>query len=171
MRGRLLVTWLAISVASGGAIAGLHLTRDPLDDPDPARQRTGYLIDGPALADMGVAASSRPTIVFFTRANRARPLVHALEKAQPIPEGAAVAVVVGEVAPDALDSFVRPGSIRLVPDSDMRIARGFGMRQPRDGGYPVGYAIVGSDGRLRYRTLDPDPVHDLFEVEIMLAAL
>lgn len=69
----------------------------------------------------------------------------------------------------------RPGGdrspIRLLADPNGRVAEDFGLRRPSDGGYPVGYVIVAPDVRIRYRTLDPKPVHDLFEVQIMLRAL
>jgi hypothetical protein len=38
------------------------------------------------------------------------------------------------------------------------------MRIPRDGGYPVGYAVIGPDRTVRYRTEDPQQDRRLSEV-------
>ena len=54
------------------------------------------------------------------------------------------------VAPDR----VQCSGVKTTVDSDEEIAEGFQMRRSKDGGYPVGYAILDSSGQLRYNTLD-----------------
>ena len=44
------------------------------------------------------------------------------------------------------------------------------MRRPRDHGAPVGYAVVGADGTVRYRTEDPQQDQHLAEVLTMVDA-
>ncbi len=56
-------------------------------------------------------------------------------------------------------------SAPLIPDTAGQIANGYQMRRPRDGGPPVGYAIVDSSGSVRYRTLDPTVWKHLKEVQ------
>ena len=46
-----------------------------------------------------------------------------------------------------------------------------GMPVPRDGGPPVGYAIVDPARRVRYATLDPDYVRNAFEVGVIAGAV
>lgn len=56
-------------------------------------------------------------------------------------------------------------------DPTGRLARGFGMRIPRDGGPPVGYALIDRAGLIRYRTLDAAMADQLREVATMVGAL
>ena len=56
-------------------------------------------------------------------------------------------------------------------DPDGSVAEAYGMRSPRGGGPPVGYALVDAHGAIRYRTLDPDVADQLGEVGTMVGAL
>jgi len=56
----------------------------------------------------------------------------------------------------------------LLGDSTGLIRRGLFMPIPRDGGYPVGYAVIGPDRTVRYRTKDPQQDRRLSEVLIAL---
>ncbi len=51
------------------------------------------------------------------------------------------------------------------------IAATVGMPRPRDGGAPVGYAILDGDAFVRYATLDPTYLQHGFEVDILAGAL
>jgi hypothetical protein len=71
-------------------------------------------------------------------------------------------VVADPVTPDCDDARV-PVSAEL--------ADRFGLREPRAGGMPVGYAIVDDDGMIRCRTLDAELTSLLGEVGTILGAL
>ncbi|HEX2064104.1 MAG TPA: hypothetical protein VHE80_06755, partial [Acidimicrobiales bacterium] len=59
----------------------------------------------------------------------------------------------------------------VVADPDGEVSSGYGRRRPRAGGPPVGYAVVDSNGAIRYRTLDPSPARRLDEVATILRAV
>ncbi|PLS75598.1 MAG: hypothetical protein CYG61_06425 [Actinobacteria bacterium] len=59
-----------------------------------------------------------------------------------------------------------PGRLR----SRRRPGPGLRPAHPRDGGPPTGYAVIDSEGRVRYRTLDPEVVDHLGEVAAILRA-
>ncbi len=56
-------------------------------------------------------------------------------------------------------------------DASGQIAHTYRMPVPRDGGPPVGYAILDAAGRLRYATLDPGLAGRLRKVRSMVRAL
>lgn len=166
---RALVIWLSIAVVFGVAVAVIPRSASSLDDPDPANQRAGYL---DAVGDRRAAplvtisrpAAGKVTVVFFVRNAQKDPLLSALAEPKSLPAGVDAAVVGGR--PDLAEN-----RFASVSDVDAALAGGYGMPIPRDGGYPVGYAIVGPDRTVRYRTLDPGVVDRLDEVRTMLAAL
>lgn len=143
-------------------------SREPLDDPDPARQRPGVLDLGdlPAPAPQvtaGIPAPGRRAVVFFARPAGLERLCRALGDAQ-LADDVDVVVVVsanGSGCPSGTPTPVDPASA---------YARRFGLQAPRDGGAPVGYAVVDSAGRIRYRTLDPQVAEGLGEVRTIVAA-
>ena len=57
-----------------------------------------------------------------------------------------------------------PGSASAVLDPGGELGRAVGMPVPRDGGRPVGYAVIDSSRRVRYATLDPSWPANGFEV-------
>ena len=66
------------------------------------------------------------------------------------------------------------GTCQAVPtvnDPGAQLARAFGLRRPRDGGAPVGYAVVDRRGQIRYRTLDPAATEELDEVGTVVRAV
>jgi len=63
------------------------------------------------------------------------------------------------------------GSVSTVNDPTARLAAAHGLRRPKAGGPPVGYAIVDSRGQIRYRTLDPGVAAELGEVATILRAI
>lgn len=163
-RRALAAVWIAVAVGFGLLLAAAS-PRGPLDDPDPARQRPGFL-DGAGLpapapdVGSGVPAPGRRAVVFFVRPEQIGPLCRALP-ASGLGAKASLAVVVSSPA-DC------PGPAVLVVDGGGLAGR-FGMPTPVDDGPPVGYAVVDAAGRIRYRTLDPRGAGGLREVATMLA--
>jgi len=161
-RRALVSIWVAAAVGLGLLLA-VASARGPLDDPDPARQRPGFLDSGGATAPAvaaGVLLPGRRGVVFFVRPGQIGPLCQALP-ASGLRSKASLAVAVSSPA-DC------PGQTTLVVDNG-GLARRFGMPTPVDGGPPVGYALIDSAGRIRYRTLDPRGAGGLDEVATLLA--
>ncbi len=166
-RRSLLMVWVVAAVLFGGLLAVARAAEGPLDDRDPALQRPGFLDVGPlpvpaAPVTGEVPAAGRRAVVFFTRRDRFDGLCHAL--ASHDLEADVVVVAAGADAPCA-------GDISVVDDPASVIAEQYGMRAPRGGGAPVGYAVVDGDGLIRYRTLDPTVHEELAEVDTVLGAL
>ncbi len=163
-RQGLVAVWVAAAVGLGLLLA-VASTRGPLDDPDPARQRPGFLdsagVTAPAVA-AGIPTPGRREVVFFVRPGQIGPLCQALP-ASGLGAKASLAVIVSSPA-DC------PGQAAVVVD-DGGLATRFGMPTPVDGGPPVGYALIDSSGRIRYRTLDPRGAGGLDEVATMLSDL
>ncbi len=163
-RRRLVGIWTVAAIAFGLLLAAAS-PRGPLDDPDPARQRPGFLDSGGlpvAAPDLGGGATAlgRRAIVFFVRPEQIGPLCQALPTSG-LGTRASLAVIVS--SPSEC-----PGQAALIVDSG-GLALLFGMPTPVDGGPPVGYAILDTAGRIRYRTLDPRGAGGLDEAATMLA--
>ena len=122
------------------------------DDPDPAAQRNGLLLDGPVLpADAdGIRLGGRPVVLLFDR--------------QP-PSGPAFERWRREVSDDGVELVVRAGS------AGQSLADLVGMPTPIDGGSPIGYAVVDPARQVRYATLDPSYVKNAFEVDVITGAV
>lgn len=165
---RLVVAWALVVGVLGALLVVAGRARSPLDDPDPARQRPGFLdaVGRPSPAPQvtpALPSAGRPAVVFFVRPLLAAPLCGAITRNPSLRGRAELAVVVsGSAAPC--------GDVPVVTDVAGALATGFGLRHPRDGGPPVGYAVVDRAGRIRYRTLDPSVVSGLREVETMVKA-
>ncbi len=165
----LVAVWLAAAGGLGLLLLLAGGAQGPLDDRDQAWQRPGFLDAGdlPAPAPdvaPGVPTRGRPAVVFFERPGRIAALCRALERA-PMPGGAAAAVAVAGRPP------ARCGAATVVGDAGGALAAAYGLRRPRDGGSPAGYAVVDGHGAIRYRTLDPGVAGRLGEVATMVAAL
>ena len=166
----LVVVWLGAAVGFGLLLAVARAAEGPLDDPDQAWQRPGFLdagdlpVPAPAVGP-GVAPSGRPTVVFFVRPGDLAELCRALAGTT-LPGQAATAVV---VAGSTAGRCAAAGAV--ADDPDGAIAEGYGMRHPRGGGPPVGYAVVDGAGAIRYRTLDPKVADQLDEVGTIVDTL
>ncbi len=167
-RTPLLAFALAAAVLSVVVVA---VVRDPgaLDDPDPGHQRPGFLIDGPRLE--GVALPGRPLgrqpvlLVFDRRLPPADAFAAFLAD---VPDSVAAVVVV----PDRGDAQASaPPAAHVVVDPAGRLARRVGLRRPKGGGSPVGYALVDRSAQVRYATLDPTYLEHAFEVNTVAEAL
>ena len=167
-RGALVAVWVGLAVAVAALLAVAERARGPLDDPDPARQRPG-LLDLGALPSpspqvvAGVPAAGRRAVVFFERPERLERLCRALSRDRLLAEVDVAIVVSEEDGGCALD-------VPVVVDPTATYARRFGFEVPRDGGAPVGYAVVDSAQRIRYRTLDPHLAEGLDEVATIVEA-
>lgn len=160
--------WLAAAVGFGVLLVLSRGARGPLDDPDPALQRPGVLDIGglPAPAPPvapGLPREGRRAVVFFERPGRAGALCAALRSKGLGPQVDVAVVVSGPVTGC-------PPQARVVADPATALATRFGLDAPAGGGPPVGYAVVDSRRRIRYRTLDPGVARRLDEVATILRA-
>ncbi|MFP5377084.1 MAG: hypothetical protein ACLGIO_09950 [Acidimicrobiia bacterium] len=167
-RRSLALVWAAAAVGFAALLVLADAAGGPLHDPDPARERPGVLdLDGlPAPAPQvvaGVPAPGRRAVVFFARPDGVAALCGALARG-PLPSDVDVAVVASG------DGASCGAGAALVVDPTVTYARRFGLDVPRDGGAPVGYAVVDAGGRIRYRTLDPGVGTRLGEVATIVAA-
>lgn len=64
-----------------------------------------------------------------------------------------------------------PDRVEVVPDPRRRLAAAVRIGEPVAGGFPIGYAVIDSDRRVRYATLDPKYAEHAFEVDIVTGAL
>ena len=166
----LIAVWLTAVLVFGGLTVASRAASAPLADPDPAYQRPGFLDVIPAYpaASLGVdiPAPNTRSVVFFTRPQLESELVSALTADRTLQAAARMVVVVCGNAASA--AAVAPGSIAVIAQgASCPAATLYKMRTPRDGGPPVGYAIVSSAGLVRYSTLDPEVTSLLDEVELM----
>jgi hypothetical protein len=162
-----LVWWVALAVVLTAVVVTLVRPPGPLDQPDPAYQRDGLLFDGPLvpLQVGGVAFGGRPVVLLF---DRAIPPVPALaDWLEHVPERAAVRLVLAQAMPPA------PGitGVEVVADPANRLAEAVRLPRPVDGGSGIGYAVVDSDGRLRYSTLDPAYLDNGFEIATIVGSV
>lgn len=142
----------------------------PLDDPDEAAQRSGVLMSGPPVGDLGLSGDPvgrRPVVLIF---DRRLPDPDALERfVGAVAKGALIFLAVPE--PGSAATAELPPRTRLLPTAAGRLAAAVGMPVPRDEGFPVGYAIVGPQGRLRYATLDSLYLRHSYEIAVLTEAL
>lgn len=162
------LAWLVVAVGFGALLAVARAAAGPLDDPDPAHQRPGFLdlgelpVPAPPITE-GIPAPGLEAVVFFVRPAGLAPLCEALADADLDGESSLVVVVAGAGARCA-------AGVAVVADPKGRLADAYGLRRPADTGAPVGYAVVDEAGQIRYRTLDPEIEDLLGEVETILRA-
>ena len=129
----------AAAIALLVALALVNAAKGPLDDPDPTRQRIGLLTSA--------GASPRaPAIEDWS-------------------DGPTVVLFTGDLDPAPLRAAARRPGAGLVVGTD---PAAFGLDETDGGRPPVGYAIVDSDGRIRYATLDPHVDEHAGELDTML---
>lgn len=121
----------------------------------------------PQLQLPGGLVGARPVVVVFDRRVPAPHRFADLRRA--VPEDVATVIVV----PKARSVLQEPRELGapVVSDPDGSIAALVGMPEPRDGGPPVGYAVLDEDAFVRYATLDPGYLEHGFEAEIIAGAL
>lgn len=165
--GRLVLTWVVCASVLGALLVIAQHSYGGLDDPDQAQQRPGFL-DARRLPRHpptvgGVPAYGERGVVFFVRPAQLQTVRSAVEGNRSLPRLARLAIV-------SSSSVALEGITPVVGDPDGRLAVAYGMRRPRDGGPPVGYAVVDRAGRVRYATLDPDVGSGLKEVATIVRA-
>ncbi|MGH3666398.1 MAG: hypothetical protein ACRDU8_09995 [Egibacteraceae bacterium] len=163
-----LLFWLAMGAVLTAVVLAGTPRPGPLDDPDPARQRTGVPIPtetAPVAVDLRLPADpvgKRPVAVVFDRTVPDAARLRAW--AQAMPSSIEVVLVVPSRG-------AAQGPLPVLADPRGRIADSFGMPRPVDAGPPVGYALLDRQGRVRYRTLDPQYLAHRFELRPMLRAI
>ncbi len=167
-----LLFWLAGAIVLALVVLGVIRAPGPLDDPSKGDQRPGFLFDvddARRVAELelpGDPVGRVPVVVIFDRRISAPQRLQSF--VGDVPDGVAVVLVVSE----PVDEQARlPAGVGLVVRTGGRIANAVGMPVPRDGGPPVGYALVDHNARVRYATLDPAYLEHGFEVEIVAGAL
>lgn len=166
---RYLRIWLATALVFGLLLGLSEYLRNPLNDPDQARQRTGMLLPPQRARAPALAASVLPPrrmVIFFARSFQGQPLFHDLADQADLAQSANLVVVTQDGSRPTLTGGIQ----QFVADGDGAVARAAGLDQPIDGGAPVGYVIVDSQGYIRYRTLDPGFMHRAQEIKLLLGA-
>jgi hypothetical protein len=143
----LALAWAAAAVVLGGGLLIEQATRNGMDAANPIRERIGMAsYDSFPAPDVAGTVDGERTAVLFVRPEQADSVCTWASG------GHVQDVTMVVVAPQNTDCKGVP----LTVDADRKIADGFGMRKPKDGGYPVGFALLDSDGGLRYTTLARD---------------
>ncbi len=161
--------WVLTGLVFGVLLLVAQHTYGPLDDPNPAYQRPGFLDLQPSSAAPRVTPdvpnSQAPSVVLFIRPQLASALADQLGRASGLRATASIVVVSSGAAPVDLP-------VPAVVDERGALARGFAMRVPRDGGPPVGYAVIDAHGAIRYRSLDPSITtsHGFDEIQTIVDA-
>jgi hypothetical protein len=154
-------------VALATVVVGVVGGPGPLDDPDPGRQRAGFLFDpgeAPVVAGLqlpGRPLGRRPVFLLFDRRGYAPESVDAVLDA--VPESFAFVLVVPRRPP----STELPRRVTVVADPRQRLAAAVDLSEPVAGGFPIGYAVIDRQRRVRYATLDPSYGEHAFEVHIV----
>ena len=162
------LVWFA-SLAAVLTVVVVWLVRPPgpLDQPDPAYQRDGLLLDGPVVPEeiAGVEFGGRPVVLLFDRSLPDRDAL--ADWVAAVPEGAVVRLVLPEPAPRLLDL---PG-LGVVVDSGERLAHAVDLPTPVDEGPGIGYAVVDSNRQVQYSTLDPVYLTNAFEIATIVGSV
>lgn len=159
-----LAWWAALALTLSIVVMALVRPPGPLDQPDPARQRDGLLLEGPEVPGTvaGVEFGGRPVVLLFGREPPSpQQLAIWLDE---VPDRAEVRLVLPEPGTSPVD----PGVAAVVVDPDGELADAVLLPTPVDGGPGVGYAVVDSQRLVRYSTLDPAYLVNAFEVVTVL---
>jgi hypothetical protein len=162
-----LVWFAALALALTAVVVVLVRPPGLLDQSDPAYQRDGLLLDGPVVPPelAGVEFGDRPVVLLFARE---------------LPDTDALAGWVAEVPPRATVRLVVPepmsqtlelAGVQVVTDPTGRLAAAVDLPTPVDGGPGIGYAVVDSERRVRYSTLDPAYLANAFEVATIVGSV
>ncbi len=165
-----LAWWAVTAVVLVAVVFGVVRAPGPLDDPQQGDQRAGFLIDVDEAREVsgldlpGAPVGRQPVVVIFDRGAPEPDELRAF--VEDIPDSAAVVVALSQGQVKSA-----PPRVREAGDFRGRIAEAVGMPRPKDGGPPVGYAVIDRDARVRYATLDPTYPEHGFEVDIIAGAL
>ncbi len=166
------IAWWASTSAVLSVVIGLVVGQPgPLDDTDEGDQRSGFLFDADEarrVGDLdlpGDPIGRRPVLLVFDR--EAPDRGDLAEFVSEAPQGMAVVLVLAS-QPDARRTRQPAG---VIADPGRRLARAVGMPEPKDCGFPVGYALVDRSARVRYATLDPSYTEHGFELDVVAEAV
>lgn len=161
------LTWSLAAAALGGGLLLAERSRGPLDDVDAAHQRDGLVVDlGPVDLSPHLAART-PAAVLFVRPGMVEQLAGTLSAPDGPDLPGAVRLLVAQPGPPPSERH----DLHVIDDASGAVRRACRMRDTRDGGYPVGFAVVDAAGHLRYRTLDPGMTRRWFELRTMVRAV
>ena len=167
-----LVWWTATAIVLAVVVVVIVGDGGPLDDPKQGRQRPALLaprnqapvVDNVALPRTGIGRNA--VLVAF---NRDLPEPDELSAFRHhVPDDISILVVVGNANARAMQDEV---NVEVIADPEGDVARELRMPRPKDGGPPVGYALVDRDARVRYATLDPSYTKHAAEIETIAGAL
>lgn len=160
--------WFAsLAVVLTVVVVWLGRPPGPLDQPDPAYQRDGLLVDGPTLPEdvAGVDFGGRPVVLLFDRSLPDRTALSQWLAA--VPDRAVVRLVLPEPAPRVVN-FPR---LEIVVDPSGLLADAVALPTPVDQGPGIGYAVVDSNRRVQYSTLDPVYLTNAFEIATIVGSV
>lgn len=162
-----LVWFASLAVVLTVVVVWLVRPPGPLDQPDPAYQRDGLLLDGAVVPDevAGVEFGGRPVVLVFDRSLPDRSDL--AEWVAAVPEGAVVRLVLPEPAPRLLDL----SGLEVVVDPGGRLADAVDLPTPVDQGPGIGYAVVGGNRQVQYSTLDPVYLTNDFEIATIVGSV
>ena len=170
---KLIAVWVGVALLFAGLLTLAELSRNAKDDRDLAYQRPGTLLPPATLRapDVlpGYPRTGQRLAVLFARSVDDQLLFHDLAFQSDLDLLADIVIV----TLDGRTPELTQGLNAIVADPDGRIAQAYGLRTPRDGGYPIGYALVDGEGFIRHRTLDPHCIgmgHSL-EIKALLRAI
>lgn len=135
-----MVAWLVVAVALTALTSIIRDGATALDDPDPARQRPGLVVEA-ASAPLAPTFLRRALpaggAVFFERGGRAA------ELCEVVAEGAFRSRAVVVTAGATHGACTGLAAVSLPPQD---AADAVGLARPRDGGAPVGYVLLDRAG-------------------------
>lgn len=167
-----LLWWTATAIVLAVVVVVIVGDGGPLDDPKQGRQRPALLapkdqapvVDNLAQPRTGIGRDA--VLVAFDRDLPDPDELSAFRRN--VPDDISILVVVGNASPRETREHE---NLDVIADPEGRVAREFGVPRPKDGGPPIGYALVDRDARVRYATLDPSYIEHAAEIETIAGAL
>jgi hypothetical protein len=162
--------FISVALILGALLAFEEYQRNPLKDPDQARQRTGVLFPPnmyPAPVVEDEPRLGHRAIFFFARSLADDHLFSDLADQAELASAADLIVVTA----DGSKPLIEKGIKVFKADLDTSIAKAFGLRTPIDGGPPVGYVLVDAERHIRFRTLDAGFSDRGWEIKLLLGEI
>lgn len=168
-----LLWWLTTSVLLSVVVIVVVGGPGPLDDPSQGDQRPGILLDpdeAPVVGGLefpGDPVGRQPVFVAFDRS--VPPPAELRKVLDAVPRGLAFVLAVPAAEPAVQREL--PGRVGVIADPGGMVARAVQIARPKDGAYPIGYALIDGGARARYATLDPGWTGHLDEVATVAGAV
>lgn len=144
----------------------------PLDDPNQGQQRPALLTpsdEAPVVDDLGLPGNPvgrGPVLVAFDRDVPDAQQLSALRRE--IPDNIPIVLVTDN---GSTPEVRQRRGLELLADPEGIVARKVAMPRPKDGGFPIGYALIDRAARVRYATLDPSYTEHAAEIATVAGAL